>query len=157
MTQRLKGNINVTFGLQLLSPRQRKVFEFFGLLLSLLFVATMAWQSSAGAMFSYHIGEYHWGVVGIGADHLDLAGQVRGGRRPLDALLGVCRGTPAHARSAYRTAAYRDDDGESETACLRSLSELGKENLNMILPPTLLAMLSVVALLVLLAAGVPSS
>ena len=65
MTQRLKGNINVTFGLQMLSPRRRKVFEFLGLLLSLLFVATMGWQSSSGALHSFGLREYHWGVVGI--------------------------------------------------------------------------------------------
>ena len=65
MTQRLKGNINVTFGLQMLSPRRRKVFEFLGLLLSLLFVATMGWQSASGALHAFRLGEYHWGVVGI--------------------------------------------------------------------------------------------
>jgi len=65
MTQRLKGHVNVTFGLQLLSPRRRKVFEFLGLLLSLLFVATMGWQSSSGALHSFGLREYHWGVVGI--------------------------------------------------------------------------------------------
>jgi TRAP-type C4-dicarboxylate transport system permease small subunit len=65
MTQRLKGHIHVTFGLGLLSPRRRKVFELLGLLLSLLFVATMGWQSSSGALHAYRLGEYHWGVVGI--------------------------------------------------------------------------------------------
>jgi TRAP-type mannitol/chloroaromatic compound transport system permease small subunit len=49
----------------MLSPRRRKVFEFLGLLLSLLFVATMGWQSSSGALHAFRLGEYHWGVVGI--------------------------------------------------------------------------------------------
>jgi len=66
MTERLKGNINVTFGLQMMSPRQRTIAEFFGVLLSLLFAAAIAWQASAGAWFSYDIGEYHWSVAGLG-------------------------------------------------------------------------------------------
>lgn len=65
MTQRLKGHINVTFGLELLSPRRRKVVELLGLLLTLLFVATLGWQSSSGALHSFGLREYHWGVVGI--------------------------------------------------------------------------------------------
>ena len=123
MTQRLKGNINVTFGLQLLSPRRRKVAEFFGILLSLLFAAAMAWQASAGAMFSYRHRRVSLGRRGARAHHLDLAGQGRGGRRPLDALSGVCGGAPAHAGSTHRTPGDRDHDGGSEVACLRSLSE----------------------------------
>jgi len=66
MTQRLKGNINVTFGLQLMSPWRRKLAEFLGILLSLLFAGAIAWQSSAGALFSFEMQEYHWGVVGLG-------------------------------------------------------------------------------------------
>lgn len=66
MTQRLKGNINVTFGLELLSPRRRKVAEFLGILLSLLFAAAMAWQSSSGALHSFGLREYHWGVLASG-------------------------------------------------------------------------------------------
>lgn len=66
MTQRLKGNINVTFGLQKLAPRRRKVAEFFAILLSLLFAGVLAWQTSSGALFSFDLREYHWGVVGLG-------------------------------------------------------------------------------------------
>jgi TRAP-type mannitol/chloroaromatic compound transport system permease small subunit len=65
MTQRLKGHINVTFGLQSLSPKARKAVELLGFLLALLFVATVGWEASLGALHSYHIGEYYWGVVGV--------------------------------------------------------------------------------------------
>jgi TRAP-type C4-dicarboxylate transport system permease small subunit len=65
MTQRLKGHISVTFGLQSLSPKTRKAVELFGFLLALLFAATVGWEASLGALHSYRIREYYWGVVGV--------------------------------------------------------------------------------------------
>jgi TRAP-type C4-dicarboxylate transport system permease small subunit len=64
MTQRMQGHIRVTFLVSRLGRKPRNCIDFITLILSMVFVTIMGYETLLGALHSFQIKEYYWGVIG---------------------------------------------------------------------------------------------
>lgn len=63
-TQLAKGHIQVTSFVARLNPRSQLRLEVVHLIVALVFVAVLGYETLLGALHSFKIKEYYWGVIG---------------------------------------------------------------------------------------------